>query len=296
VQPVLVGLPPQVIPVRVLGESETPGTGGGAALSQHTYYTTVRGRVIPTDGSLDRWINGEQIDPPWIPHLQGGETHDKHGRPTGQLPVDAVAVDTALGNRRATGFRRIAMPGVHDEWTGGPPNAEVAKIDFNREKPVGDQTRNVWVTSQVMHSGIVTGYTVEREETPNEAQARLAGRDTQDNSYHSGILNDRSNLSAVVAMDVAIGQAKTLDDPDWRKLLLAIADWRTNWGKAKPDLITLRGRLSSKAQRLVQATNNYYYNGIFPDDKLVPRTWPGLVKSQTKAQRAAGTNDPGVIA
>lgn len=296
-KPVLVGLPPQVMPARIFGESPRPGTGLTDLFLRHSYYTMVRGQMVPTDGSLDRWINGERIDPPWVPRLHGGETRDKHGRPTGELPVDAVGVDVALGNKHAR-FRRIPMPGVHDEWTGGPANADVVKADFNRDKDIGDQTQTVWVTPHIVRGGIITGYTVEREETPNEAQARLAGHDTEANTYHSGILNDRSNLSAVAAMDVAIGQAKTLDDPDWRRLLMAIADWRTDWRpeyNTDSELLTLLGRLTPAGQKLVIATSSYYYTGIFPSADLVPRTWPDLVKSQTKDQRAAGTHDPGVI-
>lgn len=293
-KPVLVGLPPAVVPARVFGESPIAGN----PVLNHSFYSAPRGQMVPTDGSLDRWVNGEQIDPPWAPRLHGGETRDKHGNPSGELPVDAVGVTSALGNKHAD-FRRMPMPGVRDAWTGGPPNAEVARHEYNEGKDIGDQTQTVWVTPQYNERVQVIGYLVEREETPNEAQARLAGRDTQDNSYHSGILNDAANIRAVVAMDVAIGQAKTLDDPDWRRLLLAIADWRTDW---RPDhntdsaLLALLGRLTSKGQALALATSSYYYAGIFPGPDLVPRTWPSLVKSQTKDQRTAGTHDPGVIA
>lgn len=293
-QPVHVGEPPQTLPVRLFSEPQYPGKVVEGYLSQHAYYSyTARGRR-PMDLSLDRWINGEAITPPYAPNLRGGETKDAQGRSSGQLPVDAVAVSAALGNASAAKFQWLPldvpperMAEVQRQST--TTATSMLRDEYNSQHPdVQDQTDAVRLTGD--------GHAAERRETPNEAQARLAGKATLANSYHSGILSDPANLRAVAAMDMAIGQAKTLDDPDWRALLLAMADWRTDWSKAPPAVLQRRGRLSEKAQALVEATYKYYYKGDFPSEELVSRTWPSLVKSQTPDERFYGKNDPGAIA
>lgn len=293
-KPVPVGLTPASISIREPSEPEYPGGDGvSSSFSERSFFNANQVDPATSNNMEERWINGEAINPPYAPNMQHGETTNKKGKPTGQLPVDAVAVDVALGNSNASHFQRIPM-----SWSGGDPNSVALQQQFNQGKDPADQTQNVWVTP---HSswGEITNYTVEREETPNEAQARLAGHDATDNNYHSGILNDPANIRAVAAMDVAIGQAKTLDDKEWRPLLLAMADWRTDWspGKQPKAIMDCYNNLSAKAQALLKATNIYYKKGTFPSEDLVPtKAFPSLVKGQTKSDRGNKRNDPGAVA
>ncbi len=80
-----------------------------------------------------------------------------------------------------------------------------------------------------------------------------------ENSYHSGLLRSPENHRWVTAMDIAIGQAKCLDDPAMRDVLIAIADWKID-KKVFEHIEKLPGwvRLSNKAQALVKASNDYY--------------------------------------
>ncbi|MCJ2370095.1 DUF3274 domain-containing protein, partial [Pseudomonas sp. RGM 3321] len=82
----------------------------------------------------------------------------------------------------------------------------------------------------------------------------------------------------VTAMDIAIGQAKCLDDPEMREVLVAIANWRMD-KKIFGDVQKLLGwtQLSSEAQVLVRATYLYYQEGEFPPRELVPLTPPALI-------------------
>jgi Protein of unknown function (DUF3274) len=97
-------------------------------------------------------------------------------------------------------------------------------------------------------------------------------------------------------MDVAIGQARTLDDPAWRAALAALADWRTDWTTVPAKVKAIyTGKFSDHARQVVNATFNYYSNGVFPGEAVVPRHWPPLVVSQTADERKHSKNDPGII-
>ncbi|WMY08000.1 T6SS effector phospholipase Tle3 domain-containing protein [Paraburkholderia phenoliruptrix] len=294
-KPVLVGLAPQTVTARTPNEPRFPGgsSTSAAAVTQHPYRTAWSS--APVDGSLDRWINGEQIDPPYAPSLFGGETRDKRGNPSGQLPVDAVGVNVALGN-----------PDAEYDWKlmKGIPSSVVAQAAQQKTQVTSAAVVKQWYNSQQQDENDQTsdvssldGVNFMRRETPNEVRARLTGKDATDNNYHSGILNDAANVRAIAAMDVAIGQAKTLDDPDWRETLIAFADWRTDWTSVPSNVKDCyKKKLSADARKLVDATYRYYASGEFPDEDLVPRTWPTLVKSQTHDERARSKNDPGVVA
>lgn len=128
-------------------------------------------------------------------------------------------------------------------------------------------------------------YRIEREETPNEARERMA-RDPaarDENNYHSAVLAHTENHRWVTAMDVALGQAITMDDPVWRDLLIRMADWKLD-PRAERELRenTNFGRLSPDTQELLKACARYYQKGIFPGSSLVPLTPPPLVTSELK--------------
>ncbi|QCP47932.1 DUF3274 domain-containing protein [Trinickia violacea] len=292
-KPVYVGLAPQTISARTSNEPRFPGGSGATEIaSQHPYRTAWSG--APVDGSLDRWINGEQIDPAYAPNLFGGETHDKKRTPTGQMPADDVGVDVALGNPLAgygskliTGIPASVLAQANQQKTDAASAAVVKQWYNGQHDDENDQTSNVTA---------LDGTNFVRDETPNEVRARLAGKDATDNNYHSGILNDAANVRAIAAMDVAVGQAKTLDDPVWRATLIAFANWRTNWEKVSPQISVCFNTFGKDAKDLAYATQQYYFSGKFPEEKCVPRTWPPLVKSQTHDERASGKNDPGVVA
>ncbi len=84
-------------------------------------------------------------------------------------------------------------------------------------------------------------------------------------------------------MDVAIGQAITMDDPVWRDLLIRMADWKLD-PRAERELRenTNFGRLSPETQKLLKACAVYYQKGIFPNGTLVPMDLPPLVTSELK--------------
>ncbi|MNF72417.1 hypothetical protein D3C84_543960 [compost metagenome] len=80
-------------------------------------------------------------------------------------------------------------------------------------------------------------------------------------------------------MDVAIGQARCLDDPVMREVLVAIADWKMDKKRFFDEVMKMEGwsRLSAEAQVLVKASYLYYDEGEFPSTALVSLTPPSLV-------------------
>jgi hypothetical protein len=109
------------------------------------------------------------------------------------------------------------------------------------------------------------------------------------------MLRSTENHRWVTAMDVAIGQAQTLDDPEWRKLLIAFANWRTPFQRKRRDDADSQTyfselanfeKLSPGAKKLVEASCLYYEKGVFPDGLVSTLPPAKYVESRTREQRA----------
>jgi pimeloyl-ACP methyl ester carboxylesterase len=116
-------------------------------------------------------------------------------------------------------------------------------------------------------------------ETNDQARKRFQEEELMPNSYHSAIVTNQEHHRWVTAMDLALGQAESLDDPDWRDLLMAIADWRTKFDKNTLPLYPKYGSLLKDVQALVDANCQYYLYGKFPDG-LVPKEPPQPIVSE----------------
>jgi pimeloyl-ACP methyl ester carboxylesterase len=292
---ILVGTKPARVPVREQFERLSPGPDigspasgffsqlGGSAASQ-AQNVALQAKFERND---IRFINGEELKPPCEPDLYGGEVVRGGPKPgyadvPGVFSPDDVTKDVALGNQYAS-LRWVTV-----EHSMLPElDLEKLKTQFNADKSPDQQSHN-WKV------GGIGGFAVLREETPEEARARMAkDSDAYDaNNYHSGVLHSAENHRWVTAMDVAIGQAVMLDDPVWRDLLIGIADWKLG----RVTMAELKAnknydRLPDETKQLVEACANYYQAGTFPEDKIsmVP---PSLVTSEltpkeTAAQQAA---------
>lgn len=220
-------------------------------------------------------INAEPLSPPHEPQMFGGEFESGTATKAGLDKPDDVSINAALGNPSAK-FNWINI-----RTYSGRIDLEQERDRWNKGKASGDQT-------SAMQSRRLTGegapkpsdrYALEREETPNEIRARLAEAPELDpNSYHSAVLRSPENQRWVTAMDIAIGQAKCLDDPEMREVLVAIANWRidkTTFGII--ERLPGWAKISVEAQTLVKASHVYYQRGIFPPSGLVSLTPPSLV-------------------
>ncbi|MDO3509513.1 T6SS effector phospholipase Tle3 domain-containing protein [Ralstonia pseudosolanacearum] len=278
-----VGTAPARVPVRTQYERLKPGpeagrSMGGSAAAQ------AKNALLQANFTRDdmRFINGEELKPPCEPELYGGEVLRGGPRPghadvAGEVAPDDVSQSVALGNQYAS-FQWITVA------TGfGVADVEKHKRAFNEQAgdDINNQAHN-WRSTVDPRS---SHYRIEREETPNEARERMA-RDPaarDENNYHSAVLAHTENHRWVTAMDVALGQAITMDDPVWRDLLIRMADWKLD-RRAEKGLRgnTNFGRLSPETRKLLEACVDYYQHGVFPDSSLVPMTPPPLVTSELK--------------
>lgn len=272
--PVLVGHAPGRYPIREDNERSTVGPEGGFDMVVNPMvYTAHKQRDI-------RLLNGEALNPPHEPDLYGGEV--VRGGPgagnadrAGLLTPDDVSKNVALGNRHAS-FRWIKVTTSISEDTAPHKNR------FNANNTdLHDRAEN-W---RAIRNGD-SQYVIQREETPNEARTRMETDPSvrTKNNYHSGVLNSTENHRWVTAMDVAVGQAVTLDDPEWRKVLLFMGQWRLS-ARVMTEFSKCNNfkRLPARALALINASAQYYQNGLFPEESLVPlQKMPSLVTDKTK--------------
>jgi pimeloyl-ACP methyl ester carboxylesterase len=265
--PIKIGRQPQHELLRAKGEPRYP-SGFLTGLIAHA----------PIEVNDERWINAEALNPQHAPQMFGGEVDGQQGTPTsrGMDRPDDVMKNIALAHPRAE-FPLLPLP---PEFKDKKSNEEQLRARYNAQfTDPDDQTRMV---INMGNEGMM------RELTPNEARNWMATDNSnavlQENSYHSAILRDASNQRWVTAMDVAVGQAKCLDDSGWRDLFLAIANWRMT-EKLFDDVkgLPYYSRLSAGAQALVRANFMYYEKGEFPDESLVPiAKQPSLVTGDIK--------------
>ncbi|AOJ73386.1 MULTISPECIES: DUF3274 domain-containing protein [Burkholderia] len=295
---VAVGTPPARVPVRDQVQRLTPGPDTDG---------TMLGSVVESSKNMAlqasfkrndiRFINGEQLNPPYEPDLYGGEVKKGGQRPghadvAGLMRPDDVTKNVALGNQYAK-FQWKDVATTDDPGASIEPHRQT----FNRGRPIDEQSHN-WriVPSQSLGSilsAAATGgryqtYVIQREETPDEVRKRM-GTDADQleaNNYHSGVLLSSENHRWVTAMDVAIGQAVTLDDPDWRQLLLLMADWKMT-SSAQKQITDCKcfSRLDGHTRDFIDACAKYYQKGLFPSEKFVLLTLPPLVASEVKFEK-----------
>ncbi|WP_268797622.1 T6SS effector phospholipase Tle3 domain-containing protein [Pseudomonas huanghezhanensis] len=271
-RPVLVGAEPGQIEIRT--DEERRSAGHNAAVSWVTEAEMKKGDL--------RLINAEALTPSHAPQMFGGEALVGTPDEPGKDRPDAVAQNTALGNSRGS------FEWIYVDKRSQKVHLDAARSEWNKGKEPDDQTRMLrQIPIQGMSGkGRDDYYLIEREETPNEIRKRMAvdKKEWDINSYHSAILRSPENHRWVTAMDVAIGQAKCLDDRDMREVLIAIADWRMDKGRYLKKITRLPGwkRLSAEAKTLVTANFLYYDKGVFPSESLVPLSPPTLVHYQRK--------------
>ncbi|AVX26481.1 DUF3274 domain-containing protein [Pseudomonas syringae pv. atrofaciens] len=268
--PVMVGKPPGYDLLRAKNESRYAGDSWFAGLLSKG----------PTEEGHRILINAEQLYPPHAPAMFGGEEENYKGdqNKSGRDRPDDANKANAVGNPRA----KLRWHFVRNHT--GSIDLERELAQWNMGKAPGQQTRII-IKRRLTGDGAPRPsdtYEILREDTPDEIREFMDESNSTEvldfNSYHSGLLRSPENHQWVTAMDIAIGQAKCLDDPAMRDVLVAIADWKMD--KKKFEVVEkLPGwiKLSDEAQALVKASNAYYERGIFPPPELVPLTPPSLL-------------------
>ncbi|CAM2166141.1 DUF3274 domain-containing protein [Burkholderia latens] len=279
-KPVLVGTEPGPIVLRE-GDESAHGTSGFDQFFKRA----------GIEKGEKRTINGEALTPPFAPEMEGNVlpgTANKELTSGETLPgtqsIDQVEAETALSviDLKPRPPQPTPWPGLQI-GKGLPAPSEVEQA-LNKGKDVNDQCR---VLRVIMSMPPTPGQIVVfRTETPNEAKVRLMNELQVPSSYHSAVMSGRRNHRCATAFDVAIGQARALDDPDWAALLRAIADWRLPLGKVQAaGNGRYYGQLDAATRELVEANYLYFKDGKFPPESLVPKTPPPPVVSEIMKTR-----------
>ncbi|CAB3796476.1 hypothetical protein LMG28688_04312 [Paraburkholderia caffeinitolerans] len=238
------------------------------------------GTIVGSDRKFEqRLINAEAIVPPYAPNLYGDEGVKGDVTHAGKDKPDYVSRNTLIGNPNATAIRGHPILDIPASLIG----ADHKKIvDWYNSKSPDPEDH---IDSVELSSGGALTYW--RPETPNEIRERLETdkKAWDKNSYHSAILRDANNIRRVAALDVAIGQARSLDDPDMRRLLIAIADWKIDL-KSLDKLVSnpFYDPLDKDSKALIENGAWYYSRGEFPQN-LVPSTPPKMVDAETFRDR-----------
>jgi len=203
--------------------------------------------------------------------------------------------------------------------------AELTDMNDPLRNPYTDPANNAWAAdwhriSAVEHLG-GRRFNVTYQESPNEARRRRMDADVEEQSpisFHSSIPANAMHSQRALAYDLAIGQARSIDDEPFYAYLCRVADWRMAWvefddspnagnknSEPLPDEAMQRYYKNEKAENrnLINATDLYRskkISGYGKDGTLLTRgggnlpeliqrmTLPTLVSSQTRARRNAG--------
>lgn len=289
-KPVQVGTPPGNFTIREKGET-SHGLPGG-------FTTWIKSAQISV--GTQRNINGEALTPPFDPEMEGNvlpgtaatplsKNNDGEFAP-GKQAIDQLEAEIALSTNSGEGALQ-ALPAQTIDWPtsedGTLPTSTEVEASLNAGKGPDDQCKVSGVVSTVPPSpGHIVVY---RQETLNEAKVRLMNQHKGESSYHSAVMSGRRNHRCATAFDVSVGQARALDDPDWATLLRAVADWRTPMSRIDK-LTKAHTNLDEQTLHIIRANCEYYDQGNFPGEDVIPKAFPAGVVSETIEMRTDEIN------
>ncbi|PPA76091.1 hypothetical protein C4E15_10425 [Achromobacter spanius] len=331
-----IGLPPtQDYVLRRQHESTWEGSGMGLPQRWAANADFAPGQSVP--------INAPALPQPFLADFRSGGVVMAEQASAGIAPVhapdDPIDASIAITNKgiRVAGTRVVTLP----ESAGPVPQtyssrsasmayaplleAELTGLNDPLRNPYTAPENNDWAADWHRITGVdhVGGrrFNVTYQESPNEARRRRmdAGADEQSPiSFHSSIPANSMHSQRAMAYDLAIGQARSIDDEPFYAYLCRVADWRMAWVEfdvepnaskendaALPDEATLDyyRNESSENLELINATDLYRSRRVAvydEDGKLLTRgggslpasihqmKLPTLVSTQTRKDRDAG--------
>lgn len=238
----------------------------------------------------------------------------------GIAPVRAAAdpIDAAISVTNK-GENIIATRDLYYGYGAFTVNDSIQRWAEEQAADLNDLTRNPWTNNNQnndwaadWHRAQVTpsssGYfRVVYYESPNEAKRRIMEAPLEDRgaySFHSAIPMNPMHSRRAVAYDVAIGQAKSIDDEAYYAYLCRVADWRLSWGATyggintagdtetdlpASDVLAFYDAEKNKSQvnrQLIDDTVKYRQTGKHPTQMNI--NMPKLVVSQSVGGRRRG--------
>lgn len=232
-QPEEVGTQGRCYVMRQAGESTWDGNGQGWT-----------GNLVKAELDVGQTvtINAPQLPFPFVVNFDGDGIVDaqsvakaKDGIHMVKAPMDPI--DASIGITNGGWNPKDSSTDWTTEMDEGRAfakgrNAKSVEDMLNEGKDAADRTQVKRVTQ--LGDGRVR---ITRSETPNEARKRLMetppDKLTKDDalSFHSSIPANAEHSRLAVAYDLAIGQARSIDDEGFYAYLCRIADWRLGWGE-----------------------------------------------------------------
>ncbi|HTV87204.1 MAG TPA: DUF3274 domain-containing protein [Dyella sp.] len=194
-------------------------------------------------------------------------------------PIDA-SIGITNGGWKPGVYRSYELAESDPAFAGGRgPDAVQARLNAGKEAFDHTQVKSVTVIGE----GRVR---VTRTETPSDARERLMETTpeqlTQDDalSFHSAIPANAEHSRRAVAYDLAIGQARSIDDERFYTYLCRVADWRLGWSQKKADKdFRQPGSLKNEQERSPfdddgpdADTLAFYQNEALDNKKLIDAT------------------------
>lgn len=231
-------------------------------------------------------------------------------------PIDA-SIAVTNGGINDLGTRSVELPESAGPLSGAYRNrgramefapqleAQLTGLNDPARNPYTAPDNNAWaadwhrISSAVYQGG--RRFLVTYQESPNEARQRRMNAkkgELDPYSFHSSIPMNKEHSRRALAYDLALGQARSIDDEGFYAYLCRVADWRLGWvsdddrRKSEevsihiPDAVSLRFYAAELHDRkaLIQFTDGYRKNGILPAVAVNAKR-PTLVMNQTLDDR-----------
>lgn len=234
-------------------------------------------------------------------------------------PIDA-SIAVTNGGINHSGSRFVDLPESAGPLTAAhrnqaramalAPELEAQLTDLNdpARNPYKAPHNNAWAADwhRITFASYKGGrrFWVNYQESPNEARRRRMNAERAEQSaysFHSAIPMNKEHSRRALAYDLALGQARSIDDEEFYSYLCRVADWRLGWGgfrrkraetagdEHSPDSASLHfyGEEPDKRKEVISATDGYRETGLLPPIAVTAKR-PTAVMSQTLEDRFFG--------
>jgi len=190
------------------------------------------------------------------------------------------------------------------------PELEAQLTDLNdpARNPYKAPNNNAWAADwhRITFASYKGGrrFWVNYQESPNEARRRrmnAAMAEQNAYSFHSAIPMNKEHSRRALAYDLALGQARSIDDEEFYTYLCRVADWRLEWrdddargeeseveeNRIDESAFRFYDAEPSDRQELIGATDKYRRTGVLPAIAANAER-PAAVMSQTLKDRFFG--------
>ncbi|HAP27505.1 MAG TPA: hypothetical protein DCR74_18170 [Achromobacter sp.] len=313
-----VGMPPEyTYQLLTTGESTWEGSALGA-LQEVGQATFATGQTIPINApALPRAFEAD-----FGAHGARDASQASGGIAPVYAPDDPIDASIAVtnGGINHLGSRFVDLPESAGPLTAAhrnqaramalAPELEAQLTDLNdpARNPYKEPGNNAWAADwhRITFASYKGGrrFWVNYQESPNEARRRRMNAERAEQnaySFHSAIPMNKEHSRRALAYDLALGQARSIDDEEFYTYLCRVADWRLGWrdddtrgdqlavdeNPLEASTLLFFGAESTDRRALIVASGDYRLTGVLPMIAANAQR-PTAVMSQTLEDRYFG--------